>query len=253
MLILIALAAPPAVVQAQVIDEATPILDDQPLAADAALGALLADLAAATDSASLLAPDLRATSEDPSRHRGKAFHLSTGPATRVAERAFDITGLSAWQFASPDIDEPILLLIHEPQGTIAPGDRVSDIAIAARFYKTAIAQIRRFGADRAIGFDEAGAAAGQRILIFVGGSPVYSPLASDAWRAWSGAVLAIIGSLGALLLVRVMLVRRRAIAKPQAAISAEPEQWNDANLPPEPAEALAELRRRAGDTMTHER
>lgn len=204
------------------------------------------------DDGGLPTPDFRAILTDPPAHRGRAFRLSTGTATRLAERAFGIDGLSAWQFASPEIEEPILLLIHESQGASAPGDRVSDITIAARFYKTALARMRRSEAGSAIRFDEADAASAQRILVFVGANPLYSPLASEAWRGWSGAVIAIAVAMALLWAARLMLVRRRTLARPQAAALAELEKWNDANLPPEPAEALAELRRRADDTITHE-
>ncbi len=253
MLIIIALAAQPAVVQGQVVDEPAPILDDQPLAADSHLETMLSDAAARVEVTSLPAPPWRAIWDDPHAHRGEVIRLSTGPATRVAERAFGIDGLSAWQFASPDIDEPILLLIHEPQGTAALGDHVGNITIAAFFHKTAIARMRRSGPGGAIGLEDMDAAGEQRVLVFVGANPVYSPAAPQSWRGWSGAVLAVGMAIVLLWLTRLMVVKRRGLAEPQTAALLEPERWNDTNLPPEPADALAELRRRASDTMTHER
>ncbi|MCL4199515.1 MAG: hypothetical protein KJZ69_18630 [Phycisphaerales bacterium] len=228
-------------------------IDDQLLAADAGLVAMLGEFVAPTDPASLVAPDFPAISHDPARHRGELFRFSTSPATRVTSRAFGIDGLSAWQFASPDIDEPILLLIHEPQGTAAPGDHVGNITIAAFFHKTAIARMRRSGPGGAIGLEDMDAAGEQRVLVFVGANPIYSPAAPQSWRGWSGAVLAVGMAIVLLWLTRLMVVKRRGLAEPQTAALLEPERWNDTNLPPEPAEALAELRRRASDTMTHER
>lgn len=253
LLVGVILAAPPALLGQPPVEAPAVIRDDLPLAADAALEALIGGAESLEEAASFATPDLRAILADPHAHRGEVVRLSTGPATRVAERAFGIAGLSAWQFESPDIDEPILLLIHESQGTNAPGDRVSNITIAARFYKTALARMNRSGPGPAIRFDEADAASAQRIIVFVGASPVYAPVPSDAWRGWSGAVIAVAVALVLLWLARLMLVKRRELAKPRAAAVSEPERWNDANLPPEPADALAELRRRAGDTMTHER
>lgn len=247
------IAAPPAPFGQPPVDAPAVIIDDQPLASDAGLEAWLADAGLRQEAALLAAPDFRAILADPPAHRGGAFRLSTGPATRVAARAFGIDGLSAWQFASPDIDEPVLLLIHEPQGTMAPGDRVADITIAAVFHRTALARVRRSGARGAIGLDDADAASEQRVLVFVGANPVYAAVAAQAWRGWSGAVVAVATALVLLWLARLLLVRRRALAKPRAAALPESEHWNDADLPPEPADALAELRRRAGDTMTHER
>ncbi len=252
-LIVLALIAPVIAAYGQDDSQPNALIDEQPLAADASLEAMLGELDAPADIASLLPPDFGAIASHPARHRGESFHLITGPATRVAERAFGVDGLSAWQFASPEIDAPVLLLIHEPQGATAPGDRVSDISIAARFYKTAIARMRPSGPDRAIRLDDADRVSGQRILVFVGANPVYAPRFSDAWRGWGGAVLVIGLALMLLWLARLVLLKRRAIVKPRAAMLARPEAWNDANLPPEPAEALAELHRRAGDTMTHER
>lgn len=253
LLMFFALFAPAIVGRGQSIGQTPPVLDDQPLAADAALEALLADLAAPIGQVSPVELGLRAIADDPARHRGELFRFSTGPATRVTSRAFGIDGLSAWQFASPDIDEPILLLIHEPQGTAAPGDHAGNITIAAFFHKTAIARMRRSGPGGAIGLEDMDAAGEQRVFVFVGANPVYSPAAAQSRPGWSGPVLAVAMAIVLLWLARLMVVKRRELAKPQAAAVSEPERWNDANLPSEPAEALAELRRRAGDTMTHER
>lgn len=228
-------------------------IDDQPLAADARLDALLLELEAPTDAASLPAPDLRTIRDGPLHHRDEAYRLSTGPARRVAERAFGIAGLSAWQFASPDIDEPILLLIHQPQGNAAPAARVSDITLTARFYRTALAAMRRPADGRAESLDESGDGGVRRILVFVGADPVYSPEIDESQRAWSGASAAVAAAILTLLLLRFMLARRRVRVARVSAAAAESEHWNDADLPAEPADALAELHRRSGDTISHER
>jgi hypothetical protein len=234
-------------------DQPPPALDDQPLAADPGLYALIADLAADGTEIAALLPDFAAVSANPARFHGQTFHLTTGPATRVATSAFDIPNLSAWQFASDGVAEPILLLIHEPEGSIAPADQVTSIELDATYWKSALATMSAPSGDLTRRETESGSARPmERILVFVGTKPVYmTEAANTPLSPWTSLVVALLVGGAVLLVVRRMARQHPA---PHPCIGRDPpqEQWDDADLPEEPAEALAELRRRGEDTMSHD-
>ncbi|GEM_PF-5200064 len=229
------------------------VVDDQPLAADPALDALVVDVGAWSATAAAPAGNLAAIASDPAAHHGQTVHLSTGPATRVASSAFDIPHLSAWQTSADLVSEPLLLLIYEPDGSGALGDQVGSIELNATFWKSALANMRSTSSrSRPESTDLAAPPATERILVFVGALPRYSPATADQSLAWGNLVAALLIG-GALLFLVRRLALRRAARRPDRVISAASEEtWNDANLPDEPAEALAELRRRGGDTITHD-
>lgn len=227
------------------------IVDDQPLTADPELDALIEHVAAWHEPVDSPAPDLPAIAADPATFRGQTFRFTTGPATRIATGAFDINHLSAWQTTSPDITEPILLLIYAPDGTAAPGDHVESIDLPTCFYKTAMASMHLAGSLVATQGNPP-ARPPERILVFVGALPEFTPAATGGLPAWGNLVAALLVGGVLLLIVRRYALRRSAV-RPHVVIGEEPrEAWNDANLPDEPAEALAELRRRGEDTITHD-
>lgn len=228
-------------------------IDDQPLAADAMLELLLDRSEPRDREFQFGTTDLAAVAAAPAEFRGKSFVLRTGPAIRVSTRAFDVTSLSGWQFSVEGLAEPILLLIHEPAGSTAPSDRVTSIEIGATFWKSAMAtmSVRAVDPARPSSGDVLSREA-QRILVFVGTEPIYAAVSEGAPIApWAGLVGVLVVGGGVLMVVR-RVARRQSALRAFVDRDAEPDKWNDADLPDEPAEALAELRRRGEDTMSHD-
>ncbi len=252
--LLVLLSSPPAGRPPTALEALGDVVDDQPLAADAGLDALISSALIATASSGAAAPDWVAIAQTPAEFRGRIFHFTTGLATRVAERAFGIDGLSAWQTSSPAIVEPILLLVYEPPTPTSPAAQATPthidlIELDAAFWKTAVADLhpQRQTLDQTV----RATPQPRRILVFVGTSPRYTPLRSGGIDEWTGLVAALVVG-GALLLIVRKAARPRLAGGPVSGVDAGEPQWNDAGLPDEPAEALAELRRRGEDTMTHE-
>ncbi len=244
---LLALSAPPTG------DWAMQTVDDQPLAADPALDALVAAVGAWSERDTAPVVDLAAIASDPAAHHGRTFHLSTGPATRVASSAFDIPHLIAWQTTADPVSEPLLLLIYEPDGRDAPGEHVGSIELNATFWKSALANMRSTSSRlRPESTDPAAPPATERILVFVGALPTYSPATAKQSLAWGNLVAALLVGGALLFIVRRVALRSAGRRPDRVTSAADEEAWNDANLPAEPAEALAELRRRGGDTIAHD-
>ncbi len=242
-----ALATPPAWPPAELLET---VADDVALSADAALDALVSEVPKWSDQGDFPDVDLPSIVANPASFRGQTFHFTTGPATRVADRAFDIRHLSAWQTTSPRVGEPILLLIYEPNGTAAPGDHVKSIDLPACFYKTAMASMHLAGSLGATREDQP-ARPPQRILVFVGALPRFTAASTSNTPAWGQLVAALLVG-GVVLLIMRRSALRRSASRPHVAIGAAREAWNDGDLPEEPAEALAELARRREDTISHD-
>lgn len=207
-----------------------------------AFAALAAHVAAWTsddpgDAPIRLAPDLTDMREHPQNYRGDLCRIEG--RIEMIERLYDPWSMFEAWFVRSASGEPALIYVHRPAGadtaSFRPGQHVR---LVARFLKRFEAVPR--------GSQQTGQTRGYPA--FVGAHPRH--VASEPAGAWVLPVMAGAVGLAGLVVVMLIVIARRAAARDRQRLSRaldEPEEPDEPlNLPADPAEALAVLRRHSG-------
>jgi hypothetical protein len=176
----------------------------------------------------LPAPDLDALLADPAAYRGRPYRVS-GVIQQQVPLAYPYEHVGEW-FVRDRAGRPVIVYVCGlgPDQAFGVGRAVE---ITARFYKS-IAATARDGRQR-------------RYAAFVGALPRPGPAAREGWgRLWLvAAPVAVM-----LLVFLLLLLYGRRGGGPKRVRAAAVGPWidpGDEGLPDDPADALAELRRRA--------
>ena len=194
-----------------------------------------------------LDPDLRAMTAAPGDFRGDLCRIA-GRLERITPLSSPFDGVEEWCVGERDGPLALVYLPRADAEADAPFVAGRRVVLLARFYK-------RIDAIALDGRSHSYPA-------FVGAFPrVASSGAATGWdptgAMWLAALL--VATLGAMLMFVLLLARRarhrRLIARPRLPMESLAEVDEGGPLPDDPAEALAELRRRAegGDSCTPSR
>lgn len=234
-LLLLALLTPPPLAEGDRLILAEAVVDGQPLRSDAGLDLLSREVAAwAADVAPADAFTANVALADPSGFRGRAFILS-GLVRQSLDQPLGYDSLRLWTVMLEG-EQPAVVFVHLPETpSPAEADIGQAVTLPVRFYKTAQCEWI---------VDASGQP--QTVPILVGVHPVLAdpPQAEGLTSAWP-LLLAVLA-----LAILVWMARRSSRQGQPAALNRRhphgPEPGDDRPLPQDPAEALAELRRRGG-------
>lgn len=220
------------------------VQDDEPVfRADAGLDALLQNLNWSEVATHRLEPfDLRAIGDSPATYRGEPGVVS---GRVLSQELLTLAGhdLVRWTVRPKEGPTFVVLLRPEQAARIPDASKRPSLEIPARFYKRYL-RSRFEGDTNPVPF-----------LLFVGTNPALTAsqdLINDAGSIARSAVAIAVGVTTGLLIWILLRSRSRTRRSPARALQDDSGAgWNDANLPEEPADALAELRQRAEDA-SHE-